>query len=483
MASIRVHEDQENRVIAEIRRQGKENASVQHQNQTQQQKRAVLGVLQNNCPRAVKPENCKDEKSKAKTYIPINYEQQFNICDERKEDTMFQIYEDKLQEETSVALRETNDGNKELLKIKHVSEQVTTIKIEKEKPTLQVNPIPIINNNIVTNTIRIHQDDNNDDDNNDEIANEKKENVECPMSLEKSISSFSDSSSLTKKDNRTKAEIYKAIRTNFFEVNEYRADIYNYLRSAETVHRPKAGYMKKQPDITHLMRSILVDWLVEVAEEYRLQSETLYLAVSYIDRFLSYMSVVRAKLQLVGTAAMFIAAKYEEIYPPDVGEFVFITDDTYSKKQVLRMEHLILRVLSFDLTVPTPLSFLMEYCTSNNLSEKSQFLAMYLCELSMLEADPFLHFLPSILAASSVALARHTLNEEVWPHELELSSGYNLQDLKTCIICLQRTFNNANNIQQQAIQEKYKSNKFGHVSLLLPRNSSVFDCEEDLENV
>lgn len=82
-----------------------------------------------------------------------------------------------------------------------------------------------------------------------------------------------------------------------------------------------------------------------------------------------------------------------------------------------------------------------------------------MCELSLLEADPYLHFLPSVLAASSVALARHTLNEEVWPHELELSSGYNLQELKTCIICLQRTFNNANSIQQQAIQEKYKSNK------------------------
>lgn len=66
--------------------------------------------------------------------------------------------------------------------------------------------------------------------------------------------------------------------------------------------------MKKQPDITDDMRRILVDWLVEVAEEYKLHTETLYLAVNYIDRFLSYMSVVRGKLQLVGTAAMFIAS-------------------------------------------------------------------------------------------------------------------------------------------------------------------------------
>jgi cyclin A len=82
----------------------------------------------------------------------------------------------------------------------------------------------------------------------------------------------------------------------------------NIFNHFQTRHRPKPGYMRKQPDITHPMRSILVDWLVEVAEEYRLQTETLYLAVSYIDRFLSFMSVVRAKLQLVGTAAMFIAA-------------------------------------------------------------------------------------------------------------------------------------------------------------------------------
>lgn len=73
-------------------------------------------------------------------------------------------------------------------------------------------------------------------------------------------------------------------------------------------HLPKSHYMVKQPDINHSMRTILVDWLVEVCEEYRLQSETLRLAVSYIDRFLSTMSVVRAKLQLVGTAAMFIAS-------------------------------------------------------------------------------------------------------------------------------------------------------------------------------
>jgi cyclin-A len=66
--------------------------------------------------------------------------------------------------------------------------------------------------------------------------------------------------------------------------------------------------MRRQSDITPNMRSILVDWLVEVSDEYKLHRETLFLAVDYVDRFLSVMAVQRQKLQLVGTAAMFIAA-------------------------------------------------------------------------------------------------------------------------------------------------------------------------------
>ena len=104
--------------------------------------------------------------------------------------------------------------------------------------------------------------------------------------------------------------------------------------------------MKKQSDINHSMRAILVDWLVEVAEEYKLLPQTLYLTINYIDRFLSVMSVLRGKLQLVGTACMLVAAKYEEIYPPDVSDFVFITDDTYTTKQVQHLASANITLLS-----------------------------------------------------------------------------------------------------------------------------------------
>lgn len=67
--------------------------------------------------------------------------------------------------------------------------------------------------------------------------------------------------------------------------------------------------------------------------------------------------------------------KYEEVYPPEVSEFVYITDDTYTKREVLRMEHLILKVLSFDLSTPTSLAFLSHYCIANGLSKKTFHLA------------------------------------------------------------------------------------------------------------
>jgi len=251
---------------------------------------------------------------------------------------------------------------------------------------------------------------------------------------------------------------------DIFSVPEYSQDIYHYLKETESKHMPKWNYMGKQPDITFSMRTILVDWLIEVAEEYKLQPETLYLAVSYIDRFLSVMSVQRAKLQLVGAACMFIASKYEEIYPPDVSEFVYITDDTYTKKQVLRMEHLVLKVLGFDLSPPTTHLFVNNYCQMFGMSEKSQHLSMYINELTLLDGENMLRFPPSMLAASSVALARHTIGDEAWTDEMSSSSGYTVDDLKECLLLLHAAYSQAETSPQQAVREKYKAKKYSKVA-------------------
>ncbi|NWI63784.1 CCNA1 protein, partial [Todus mexicanus] len=239
-------------------------------------------------------------------------------------------------------------------------------------------------------------------------------------------------------------------------VGEYAEDIHQYLREAEVRFRPKPHYMRKQPDITTGMRAILVDWLVEVGEEYKLRTETLYLAVNFLDRFLSCMSVLRGKLQLVGTAAMLLAAKYEEIYPPEVNEFVYITDDTYTKRQLLKMEHLLLKVLAFDLTAPTANQFLLQYFQRHGVCIRTENFARYLAELSLLEADPFLKYLPSQIAAAAYCLANYTMNRSFWPETLAAFTGYSLSEIVPCLSDLHKMCLDPPHCQLQAIKEKYK---------------------------
>lgn len=81
------------------------------------------------------------------------------------------------------------------------------------------------------------------------------------------------------------------------------------LAQVDPSRRPLPDYIQKvQRDVNANMRGVLVDWLVEVAEEYKLVSDTLYFSVSYIDRFLSLNPLSRQRLQLLGVSSMLIAS-------------------------------------------------------------------------------------------------------------------------------------------------------------------------------
>lgn len=127
-----------------------------------------------------------------------------------------------------------------------------------------------------------------------------------------------------------------------------------------------------------------------------------------------------------------------------MAEFVYITDDTYTKKQVLRMEQLVLKVLSFDLAAPTITQFLTQYFLHHSVNKQVESLSMvsnasivcvfgiftqsasdqslnffafafqYLAELSLVESDPFLKYLPSHTAAAAYTLANHTVTGGSW---------------------------------------------------------------------
>ncbi|KAK1366892.1 Cyclin N-terminal domain-containing protein [Heracleum sosnowskyi] len=255
----------------------------------------------------------------------------------------------------------------------------------------------------------------------------------------------------------------------------YASDIYEYLRNmeAETKRRPLSNYIEKvQKDVTVNMRAILVDWLVEVAVEYKLLSDTLYLTISYIDRYLSVNVLNRQKLQLLGVSSMLIAAKYEEINPPHVDDFCYITDNTYTKEEVVKMEADVLKSLKFEMGNPTVKTFLRKYNsvaqeTQKMPSLKLQFLGYYLAELSLLDYE-CIKFLPSLVAASVIFLARFTIDSKVhpWSSALQLYSGYKPSDLKDCVLIIQDLQSGKRASSLKAVREKYMQHEFKNVSEL-----------------
>lgn len=270
----------------------------------------------------------------------------------------------------------------------------------------------------------------------------------------------------------------------------YASDIYSYLRSmeVEAKRRPAADYIETvQKDVTSLMRGILVDWLVEVAEEYKLVSDTLYLTVSYIDRFLSANSLNRQKLQLLGVSAMLIASKYEEISPPNVEDFCYITDNTYMKQELIKMESDILNLLKFEMGNPTAKTFLRMFIRSSQEDKKYpslslEFMGSYLSELSLLEYS-CLRFLPSAIAASAVFVAKLTLDPDTnpWSKKLQSVTGYKASELKDCITTIHDLQLRRKGSSWNAIRDKYKQPRFKGVSALLPPVHIPASYFEDLK--
>ena len=193
-------------------------------------------------------------------------------------------------------------------------------------------------------------------------------------------------------------------------------------------------YMQTQAEINKKMRSILVDWLVDVHVKFDLSPETLYLTINIVDRFLSLKPVPRRELQLVGVSALLIASKYEEIWPPQVNDLVYVTDNSYQSKQILVMEKTILGNLEWYLTVPTQYVFLARFVKAAVPDPEMESMVHFLAELGLMHYDA-LKFCPSMLAASAVYAARCFLSKTpAWTETLTFHTGYSEHELMLVIL-------------------------------------------------
>ncbi|KAJ8908759.1 hypothetical protein NDN08_005464 [Rhodosorus marinus] len=246
--------------------------------------------------------------------------------------------------------------------------------------------------------------------------------------------------------------------------SEYVKEIFDHWKRVEAKYLPSKDYMSQQPDLSDKMRSILVDWLVDVHQKFKLSPDTLFLTVNVVDRFLSTEKVVRQKLQLVGVSSMLIASKYHEIYAPETNDFVYISDRAYTREEILKMEATVLNRLGFNVTTPSPNVFLARFMKAAGCNKKSASYATYCLELAQQEYR-LVGIVPSQLAASACYLSGKQTSSMVWNETLEHYTGFREEELmETVRVMYNLVASSTPNSRLTAVRRKYSQVKHHEVA-------------------
>lgn len=189
--------------------------------------------------------------------------------------------------------------------------------------------------------------------------------------------------------------------------------VWNNMLEKDKTYTRDVNMMEKHPHLQPKMRAILLDWLMEVSEVYKLHRETYHLAQDYFDRFMATQrNVFKSTLQLIGITCLFIAAKVEEMYPPKVHQFAYVTDEACTEDEILSMEIIVMKELKWSLSPQTPISWLNVYMQVAYLKETDELLIpkypqatftqiTELLDLCMLDMH-CLEFSNGVLAASAL---------------------------------------------------------------------------------
>ena len=198
---------------------------------------------------------------------------------------------------------------------------------------------------------------------------------------------------------------------------------------------------------------------------------TLYLTVKSIDRFLSLNIMMRQKLQLLGISSMLLASKYEEIYAPETRDFVYISDNAYSKEDIFRMELLICTTLDYNFHISSPMVFISEWSKILNASQEEIVFSSYTLELHLIEYNCII-FQNDIISISSLLNSICLLNsfgEKLDALKFFKKLSKNLLDFQNLRNCLTMTtslliLNQNGRKKLTSLKRKYNHKKYKEIS-------------------
>lgn len=266
----------------------------------------------------------------------------------------------------------------------------------------------------------------------------------------------------------------EAVKANPQYFIEYSREVFEHLKKAESINSSTYGYMKIQHQINDIMRAVVINWLIEVHLKFELLPETLFLSVNLIDRYLNLKEIEKTELQLLGVSALLIASKYEEIYAPEVRDFIYATNKTCTREEILKMEYKILSSLNFETLHISSYRFLerFQFISNGDGNLKSFFLAQHFIELNLLDYE-MLKYAASLKAACAIYLARKILkidSNNYWSSHLISQTGYTEKDLQGCLKDIMNFISLVIKSKMNTVINKFKLDEYKRVANLVYDN-------------
>lgn len=173
---------------------------------------------------------------------------------------------------------------------------------------------------------------------------------------------------------------------------------------------------KGNKDVTIKIRAISIDWVIEVANMFKLRIDTIFHAVNLLDACLMNLPIAKDNLQLYAIACLVVAGKKYEIYSPEIADYVYVADGAFSNDTILDTEKIIMRLLKFDMELANISEFNDSIGQKYNASEygqKKPFTALqkvvvdYTCVYWMHSPNAlFAEVLPSVVATAVFHISR-----------------------------------------------------------------------------
>ena len=256
-------------------------------------------------------------------------------------------------------------------------------------------------------------------------------------------------------------------------LDEYDDSIMKNLCLDEIKNRPKYRELIQifsEKDIS--TRFTLINFIISISETFNFKQETIYLTINLYDRCFpklkNYGKPVNIKIFTL--TCIFIASKYEEIYPPLLEEYSDLM--TFSREEIFKLENFILDTINFELHICSPYLFLTKFFHSNSKIENTEilYLAQFILDLST-QSLVFCSYKPSFQAVICLYLSRYVyyknkIGVKLWTRDNEFMTGYSEKEIKKNIklscIKIKEFYSGhlSKDFTKSAIYKKYSSDKY-----------------------